>query len=725
MSETVNFIVDAALIDRLGRELVSKQETALIELVKNCFDADATNVTVRLDGQGAGAALTIADDGLGMTRDQLVNGFLRLASDAKVREPISPKFQRQRAGRKGIGRFATQRLGSRLRLKTWHDPDMPGQEIFVDWERFTRGERLEEIPLVIFEIAPRGTTGTDLEIERLRDEWSDTQIKRCWRGLLALQRPFPIAPIKNLPTKDPGFTVAFFRGGNLYDSDELVADIQTEILDYAHGIIDLEVDQNGHARWRLSQNYFGPDRDWSRIHHAQGQSRAPEAYEHLHDISMRAYYFVLDRDYIPSIVYTQLRDVLAEDAGIRLYRNGFRVVPYGQRGNDWLRLDERYTQRSVLMPIQNRNFYGFVEVDDPEGGQFEEHTSREGLIENAPFAELRDLVSSTLITAAEIMAAQRGRKTRAGGASKPPAPVSDFVRQIRDAAKEAEEGASQTNNDGVQGTNRPNYAALLNRAGDALEAGNAEIADALAMLRMLATLGLTMAEFSHETGMAFESAKLDATAVFKSAMESSPNDQKLRARAQRAQSMIDRLYALTNYLNEVAAARSARTMAPVSVKGAINEMVKGLTEQALAVKVKIKPELPEYDPLFTVPMHGAEVASILLNFYSNSIKALKEVKVERRILIDAKKEDGNVVFRFSDNGDGIPAEHRPHIFDQFFTTRVAPSTAAPDNEQMRGTGLGLWIVKQIVDRARGSVKLVDPPEGYSTCFEVSLPAEVS
>ena len=123
-------------------------------------------------------------------------------------------------------------------------------------------------------------------------------------------------------------------------------------------------------------------------------------------------------------------------------------------------------------------------------------------------------------------------------------------------------------------------------------------------------------------------------------------------------------------------------------------------------------------------MHRAEVASILLNFYSNSVKAMRRTAAARRILIDGSRDtDDSIVIRFSDTGDGIPAENWESVFDLFFTTRVAASTEASTNEQVTGTGLGLWIVHQIATKAGGSVSVVDAPPGYVTCFEVRLPPE--
>src|SRR5574343_1812326 len=102
----VRFSADAGIINRLGKELVGKHETAVSELVKNAFDADATEVNLVFENAWyTGGTLVIEDNGTGMTKDQLINGFMRLSSSDKIHNPISDKYKRTRAGRKGIGRF--------------------------------------------------------------------------------------------------------------------------------------------------------------------------------------------------------------------------------------------------------------------------------------------------------------------------------------------------------------------------------------------------------------------------------------------------------------------------------------------------------------------------------------------------------------------------------------------------------------------------------------------
>ncbi|MCE6979538.1 sensor histidine kinase [Pseudomonas frederiksbergensis] len=728
MVENFSFYADAAIINRLGRELVAKQETALIELIKNSYDADAREVNVLFGDGFTGEYLEIRDDGSGMGREELLAGFLRLASDLKVKSPLSPLYGRQRAGRKGIGRFATQRLGDRLILVTSNGGGV-GLQLKVDWKEFVAGRELNDVTVELSEVSV-DFTGTKIKIEELRDDWTDSQFRRCWRGVIALQQPFPVAPIEAIPKRDPGFSVKFLKGNALYTDDVVVADIQTEILDHLHAIIEFKVGGDGYAFWRISKSKFGEVTEWRPINTQDRDSESPPPYKHLKNAWMKAHHVILDPNLLPSLVYTRVRDELVQHGGIKLYRNGFRVVPYGDSDNDWLGLDEIYARRSYLAPFANRNFFGVIEVRDVEGMLFEEHTSREGLIETAALVELVELASSVLITAVNRIQEERGKKVRAG--SRPPSkdPVSEikrietaiFVTQ-KAVERAAKESPSKATSEAVE-----NIAAAVEAVTSAkkhIEVVQAQLADESSMLRFLATLGMTTAEFSHETGMTFDAFRFDFQRVFAVATEAS-TDQKFLDQAARANSMLARLDTLTSYLNALAGARSARGMTALSLSKAVESFAAGIILQAEATDIELKVDVPPFDPLYTMPMHEAELASMLLNFYTNAVKALKRSSNVRKILVVADRDpikDTNIRLRFCDSGDGVAIENRDRIFDAFFTTRSAPPSAASDSEHAKGTGLGLWIVRQIVDSASGEIYLTDPPLGYSTCVELILPGE--
>ena len=735
MTEQISFAIDAAIIDRLGRELVAKQTTALMELVKNAFDADATKCDVVFNGEGDTATLEIRDDGAGMTRNDLLENFMRLASESKVRSPISAKFGRLRAGRKGIGRFSSQRLGKRLTLTTRAKGQGPALRLSVDWDNFVPGRELSAIKSILDTVPweHRGS-GTILRIEGLRDQWTPSQLAQTWRGLVSLQQPFPIAPLIGKDQSDPGFSFNVIRNGDLYEDEKDVINFESEVLDELHAIIEMKVDNEGKASWRISKNKFGDPRAWQRIQlllDGKAYSKCPT----LRDVRLKAYYVILAPDLLSKFVYTRVRDVLSSQGGIRLYRNGFRVAPYGDQDNDWLNLDASYVKRSHLAPIANRNFFGIVEIRDTSGLLFEEHTSREGLIESDAFLELKSLASQVLITAATAIASDRGRKVQAGGKAtravdtdKQFQAIVASIRAAQDIAQKAEtagdakavvKAADQT----TRAANK--LAAVVEQAKRQYEENEQRVADESAMLRFLATLGMTMAEFSHETGMTFNAFRLDFDAVFEVAIEARRGDKAFQDQCKRAKSMFGRLDSLTAYLNTLAAARAIRGMLPVSLAKSVDDFGRGLFFQARSQNIDLKVETPAYDPLFTRPMHQAEIASVLLNFYTNSVKAMKRTSNARKILIVAERDEQKkiVQVRFSDTGDGISDDMKQNIFDAFFTTQTAPPGSASDVEHATGTGLGLWIVKQIATNSGGAVSVVAPPKGYSTCFKFSLPAE--
>ena len=116
--------------------------------------------------------------------------------------------------------------------------------------------------------------------------------------------------------------------------------------------------------------------------------------------------------------------------------------------------------------------------------------------------------------------------------------------------------------------------------------------------------------------------------------------------------------------------------------------------------------------------------SILFNFYTNSKKAIKRAhQRDGCILIECGKEDGMLYLEFSDNGDGISKENEEKIFDEFFTTSTPRNIADQQPlTEVAGSGLGLSIVKDIVDSYRGTVGVVNPRGDFATCIRVEVPA---
>ena len=244
--DNVRFSVDAGIINRLGMELVARHETAVSELVKNAYDADATKVKILFkDSSNAGGTLEIHDNGSGMTKEQLINGFMRLSSSEKLHFPLSPKYSRKRAGKKGIGRFSAQRLGKKLTIITQTIDADKALKITVNWDDFLGDKDLLSITNQISLTDKVQNEGTILIIERLRDTWSKAQIERVYRYASEILQPFPLSKTKNhlKTTIDPGFKLNCIKIDN--GKKELIADEQTMFFEHALAEIGGRVDNEG------------------------------------------------------------------------------------------------------------------------------------------------------------------------------------------------------------------------------------------------------------------------------------------------------------------------------------------------------------------------------------------------------------------------------------------------------------------------------------------------
>ncbi|MCX4139343.1 ATP-binding protein [Paraburkholderia sp. SEWSISQ10-3 4] len=703
-SDRVRFSVDAGLINRLGLELVSKQETAVAELIKNAYDADAVTVDLVFKNTAkVGGTLEIIDNGLGMTRDQLINGFMRLSTNDKGVNPTSEKYFRRRAGKKGIGRFSAQRLGRKLTVQTRRDGDSAGLQVTIDWDVFAPGTDLIFIENKI-EVINKASSGTTLIIENLRDSWGEDQVTTSFRYVSTLQAPFPIAPVVTHVDADPGFNARFFWD----DGEDLVtaADAQKDILDHALATVTGRVDDSGHAFYSIKCSRFdinivdrpiGPDREDGN-----------QPYKYLKSISFSAAYFILATELLPRGMFSNIRSVLDKQGGIRVYRNGFRVLPYGEPFDDWLRLERSSSLREILPPHRNNNFLGYVRIDDADGKVFEETASREGLVENDAYKELRDFVFVSLTACAKAIAEKRGKKIYAGD----PRPV---------RPREPDESPA----DRVQramGALRTEASVLPPPLVDDLEQGinelvseRSELVSEVEMLRVLASLGLSIGEFTHEIRHNLVALSADAASV----VADLPANSSAHVVMKRLTENVATLRGYARYFDEAIAENAQRNVTIHEIRDVLNSFEEKVGPTAERAGIKLQISVEGYD-LFTKPMHHSEWASILLNLYSNSIKAIRRASADGIIDIRAGAQDGNIFVEFSDNGDGIPLENRSRIFDAFFTTSSPPPALAGANEEALGAGLGLKITRDIVQSHQGSITLVAPPQGYQTCFRIEV-----
>ena len=452
----VRFAVEASHINRLGLELVGRRETALSELIKNAFDADATKVSVTLhDFEVPGGTMEIRDNGVGMTRDVLRSAWMTLSTNSKSGQTSSPIFGRPRAGKPGIGRFATQRLGKRLVLETHVEGEATGSRIRFDWDTdYTEGRKLSDIWTDVEDIdSAVEYSGTSLVIEDLRDSWTEASLRRVWKSILFLQPPFPIAEVKQengeSPVQtDPGFTVEI--NGSDEGQKTVIASIETDLLQYALANISGYIDEDGVGHFSLK----------SKVLDEEDSMTFDEKFLLTGRLSCEARYFVFGRKSVPGISARLAKQLGDEFGGIRIHRNSFRVSPYGEPTNDWLGLDRDVGRRAILPAANNSNFFGHVSINSTDNLLLEETSSREGLVENEALEELTRFVRGGLEWAVLRIAAIRGRKQRATQ-KEFPAPERKASQYVQEAFAEFDEVVDEIDADIGSETSRERIQAAI------------------------------------------------------------------------------------------------------------------------------------------------------------------------------------------------------------------------------------------------------------------------
>lgn len=705
----VSFSVDAGLIDRLGRELVTKKESAVSELVKNAYDADASKVDLIFDDTDvAGGRLLIRDDGIGMSREELINGFMRIASSNKIHNPMSTTYKRQRAGSKGIGRFAVQRLGHKATIITRKANQNKAIRLVINWDQFRNDLDLLSIRNEIEEITPIFDKGTKLIISNLRESWSEASIKRIYSHIIDLIQPFPLSnkrkALKN--KQDPGFHANFFK---LVDKKPVaMVDEDTFIFDYAVATIEAYVDKNGQGYYSVESNVLDiKDLD---IKIGLQKNNPTIKFKELRNVHLKTYYFIYDTDYIPSRQLVSLRRLADKKGGIRLYRNGFRVLPYGEPNDDWLRLDYSVRRRQLLGPHGNNSFFGFIEINKDQANKFEESSSREGILGSDAFEELTNFAFRVVTAAVYKISEARGKK-----------PSTSYKKQIgtENATKKLEKVVSKLEKVASEYSN-PMSSKIIEEISEEIKESTKSIENELkeiSLLRVLASLGLIIGEFTHEIRMYLNS--LESSTIY--LQEVTGDNPELSKIVREFRDNFRSLKSYASYFDSTIAENIKRELRPIEIRDVIKlfEHVSKPSMERAGIKLKDL-EINGHN-LFTVPMHISEWLSLIFNLYTNSKKAIKRADKKGSIYIRAGKTDQMIFIEFADNGDGIPEEYQDRIFDAFFTTTSPANPYTENEEDILGSGLGLKIVKDIVDSYQGNISIIKPPNGYSTCFRVEVP----
>lgn len=406
----VKFKPRARLLLQLGDQLIKNESIALVELVKNSYDADANKVDIymeHVDNVNDGIII-IEDDGYGMDAETVENVWMEPGSDFKsekfrIRE-LSPKFKRLPIGEKGIGRFGVHKLGNQIELVTKKDG---ANEVFVkiDWTIFNNYRYLDEVPVKIIEreqplLFKNGATGTSITISDLRKEWTRGVARSVKRTITALVSPFEAHDSFNAEfdiADKPGWFEGLLEWNDikdyaLFNFKVTLAGSKIKKFDYFFTpwasmpkISDRDADKDNAIVSKFLEFEDGDGKKFSLSNHEIG------------DIVFEGYIF--DRDaYVLRLGVsdkTGFKNYLDNNSGIRVFRDGLRVYDYGEPENDWLGLDLRRVNQPTKR-LSNNIILGAIYLKRSDSSDLIEKTNREGFVENPAYTAFRDSILHTL-----------------------------------------------------------------------------------------------------------------------------------------------------------------------------------------------------------------------------------------------------------------------------------------------------------------------------------------
>lgn len=774
--ETPHFKTAARLLIQLGEQMIENESVALSELIKNAYDARSKLVTINVDteyeerGEKIGV-IEIIDYGSGMTKEIIEEHWLYISTNYKQKLKKDKTATHVPLGEKGIGRLSAHRLGYKLTIETSVEQEGTKTFLEVDWEKFENNPEatLDKVDVILSQVPEQSEKHyTKLVITKLRNP-------SYWKQLIAtsdkretLQRELfsVLSPFKGLQEE---FSIKLSINGSdisleMIDEDflEIISSVKLDFSFYLNDEIDEwnakavvtaypelfkqrtkkhrnELEKKGTEWLEKYQKLVRIPEQPKTEEFLWDQSSLIDKLDDVWEISffgfvspgpfkMRVYSFLRDED-TKSAVEQKLAEIYGLNAkklvstktyfnsitGIKIYRNGFRVFPYGDPKNDWLGLNISATSGGKFTDIKSENSTGYVKLT-AANDRLREKTNREGFISDA-YSNVFFRISRLAIEAAnaqinkfsdkagkiykeilEEIKLQEEEKERK---------LLEEQKQIDEDRKRAAEylRATEQPNEGVKdlinttirlSQNAQEQVLLAQKTTSTAKAQVDLYLEEIQSLTELSGLGILVEAFTHE----FELQNTKIKRILADLKEKYKSESGLRRPLMQMQSIIGEVdgyikYLAPSYQNE-RKRRVRLDLYQLFSSLYINESASSFI-QARAQRNSIQ-IVVSGDSSFEVLGNQGLITQIFDNLYLNSEYWLLQAEskgyiTEKRFVIDVNSNDS--IITVSDNGLGIDPAIQEEIFQAFKTMKSDGS----------GRGLGLYIVKTLCEMLKINVYL--------------------
>jgi signal transduction histidine kinase len=726
---TLHFEPYARLLTMLGDQLIKNERIALVEIIKNSYDADASWVKVTFEGFGDGFGLSnaskiiVEDDGDGMTKDVLENDWVKPATPIKKlrkgSQDATPKG-RKIQGEKGIGRFAILKLGKTISITTRPKNEQREFILGLDLSRYddeflSEDGKAKELLLkdidVTLEVVDSASTirpvtislghrkirrlqhGTRIEITHLRGTWDQEKVEGVYGDLIRIQSIFDdqhrVKDSKDQP-KESDFEVLIYKDSDYLNySDQYLSKLRelnkhNSVLRIEKGVYnepkrEFEFQLNGKSQ---TLSLTDPEISGLQVFRdrfgKEGEVLAKRGTA-CGSFAFGFYVFDFDKDASGRYALDAEDRQIIKEHRIYLYRDNIRVYPYGDPSDDWLQIDKFRGTRSAGQFLSNDQVVGFVNITQAANPNLQDKTSREGLIDKGDATG--DLISLLQIFLRWVRKKPfdqyRVKKTKKKD-------IEVFKKeQVREALKKLEDKLSG---------NKPALQALSSVA-RLYNAERGYLIQRAETTEHLAGVGLSVETASHDIMSVMQRALNTLDSLLR---EASGKDHLSKDLVHHELSALRGMLSFveTQLKNMQLLFKSTKQRRRDLQVSEVLEKVKQLFTSQFR-KDAIDVRIIKKGPSLIAKTTDAVLLQLFLNLFDNSVYWLQgKPKGKRTIEVVLDGDEGTLVF--ADNGPGIKSDDAPFIFEPFYSGRGE-----------EGRGLGLYIARQLLDRHEYSLELAD------------------
>lgn len=687
---------DVSTFRLIGRDLITDRITALFELVKNCYDANATEVTMSFNNvkiQNPDSSITITDNGIGMSFNDIENKWMVIGTSNKRDTKFSPEpFNRRVVGEKGIGRFAVDKLGDNVAIATTQSGSDELLIVELNGDQYgtstVQGGQINLFTDVenkyIIKSCSEDSSGTTLDIRNIRDDWSENDIWRLYRELAKMISPaYPMSQPFKIFIKSNEYLSFFHK------------EIEHEPIKYETYKFELDFSSEKKIQQCLKFNEKN-----GRIDVVNSSIRS------FGGVQLRLYYFNAEAK---RVYHRYFKGDDNRIDGVKIYRDGLITTPFAEfephpdKKRDILGIDKR-RQRAIFDKLGTRDVIGIVNITKDGNPHIIDSTNRQDFIDCSQYRDLKQFIIDQLdeITSLIVYKREQAKLDAEESLQRSQENISQFINAIEEISQKNPEIAEELKNLRKQASE---VQTSVDKGIKEYQKAEKDFVRKENIYLSLMSLQDYAKDIAHAVRTSLSSIK-DMAEFFYKRYPNVELEDFFKSYSKTIFTEMERLKKVIDFM--LSYAGSDVEPEDIRIKDFLTSIFEqfdtSFTKEGIVASVDVVDD-------FILHSNAQFFADIFQNLISNSKKALEGID-SKRIKCTGYIENDNFILLFSDNGIGIPEENWEQVFELYYTTTA----------DQGGAGIGLFIVKTRINALKGSISVVKSeytPTGST--FRISFP----